>query len=101
MYLALMAAEANPAAAVQVAWAGPAVAKKGIDFLRHVFPGLDTTDEMKDIENKVFNRIGGGAASGATVGAGIGSFVLPGAGTAIGGALGGILGTLSGLIYHA
>ena len=48
MYLALMAAEANPAAAVQVAWAGPAVAKKAIDFFRHVFPGLDTTDKMKE-----------------------------------------------------
>merc|ERR1712110_960935 len=98
--LALKAAEANPAAAVQAAWAGPAVAKTGIDFIRWVAPNLDTTEEMKAIENNVFAKLGGGASGGATVGATIGAFGGP-AGAAIGGALGGCLGTIIGAVSIA
>jgi len=100
MVLALAAANHNPAAAVEVAWAGPAVAKKGIDFIRHIFPSLDTTDEMKEVENKVFSRIGGSTATGASIGGTIGWAGGP-VGAAIGGALGGIIGSVAGLVYHA
>ena len=95
--LALKAAEANPAAAVQVAWAGPAVAKNGIDFIRWVAPDLDTTEEMKAIENNVFTKLGGGASGGAMIGAGLGWIGGP-AGAAIGGALGGALGSIVGAV---
>ena len=90
--LALKAAEANPAAAVNAAWAGPAVAKTGIDFIRWVAPSLDTTEEMKAIENS-----GGWDSDAAKIGATVGCVLGP-AGAAIGGALGGCVGTIIGAV---
>ena len=101
LYLALKAAESNPAAAVQAAWAGPSIAKKGIDFVRWVAPSLDTTQEMKDIENNVFTTIGVATSSGASAGALAGTFVGGPVGAAIGGALGGTFGSIIGAIKIA
>ena len=101
LYLALKAAESNPAAAVQAAWVGPSIAKKGIDFVRWVAPSLDTTQEMKDIENNVFTTIGVATSSGASAGALAGTFVGGPVGAAIGGALGGAFGSIIGAIKIA
>ena len=79
----LQAAEANPAAACKAAWAGPAIAKCGIDFIRSIAPGLDTTQETKDVENNVFGCIGTGVSAGAAIGGTVGALGGP-AGAAAG-----------------
>ena len=96
-YLALQAAEANPTKACEAAWAGPGLAKQGIDFIRWIDPNLDTSPEMKEIEDSAFSEIGGGAGAGATIGGGIGAFAGP-AGAAIGAALGGCAGSVVGAV---
>jgi len=96
-YLALMAAEANPAAAVQVAWAGPGIAKGGIDFIRYVAPSLDTDAATKEVENKVFGCIARDTSIGALIGATALSFLGP-PGAAAGGALGGAIGSIVGAV---
>ena len=96
-YLALKAAETNPAAAVQVAWAGPAIAKGGIDFIRYVAPSLDTDAATKEIENKVFGCISKDVSIGAGIGATAGLIFGP-AGAAAGGAIGGAIGSIVGAI---
>ena len=101
LYMALKAAEANPAAAVQAAWAGPGIAKKGIDFIRWVAPSLEPTEELKKIETNVFTTIGGATSGGATAGAMAGAVVGGPVGAAIGGALGGAFGSIIGAIKIA
>ena len=107
--LALKAFEVNPGAACTAAWGGPTVAKAGIDFVRFVAPSLDTDAETKEIENRVFTLVGGGAGAGAgggaLIGGAIGFFVggPPGAaaGAAAGAALGGCAGSVTGAIILA
>jgi len=106
--LALRAFDLNPGKACAAAWGGANIAKTGIDFIRYVAPSLDTDKETKEIENKVFALVGGGAAVGASVGAAIGGAigllfggigVAPGA--AIGAALGGGIGSITGAVILA
>jgi len=98
--LALEAAMENPAAAVGAAFAGPELAKYGIDFIRKVAPSLDTDEETKKIENNVFGMVGGGAAGGASIGGAIGVIGGP-PGMAIGAALGGLAGSVIGAVGFA
>ena len=95
--LALKAANTNPAGAVGAAFAGPEIAKYGIDFIRYVAPSLDTDEETKKIEQNVFGMVGGGATGGATIGGVIGLIGGP-PGAAIGAALGGLAGSVAGAI---
>merc|ERR1712165_635582 len=95
--LALEAAMENPAAAVGAAFAGPEIAKYGIDFIRKVAPSLDTDEETKKIENNVFGMVGGGATTGASIGGIVGMIGGP-PGIAIGATLGGLAGTVIGAV---
>lgn len=98
---ALAAAEVNPVAAIGAAWAGPAIAKKGIDWIRYVAPSLDTDEKTKEIENKVFSNVGGGAGVGAAVGGVIGFLCGGPPGAAAGAALGGAFGGAGGAVKYA
>merc|ERR1712038_1891510 len=87
----------NPEGAVGAAFAGSAIAKKGIDFIRAVAPSLDTDEETKKIENNVFKMVGGGATTGASIGGIVGVIGGP-PGIAIGATLGGLAGTVIGAV---
>ena len=90
----------NPEGAVGAAFAGSAIAKKGIDFIRAVAPSLDTDEETKKIENNVFGVVGGAVAGGASIGGTIGVIGGP-PGMAIGAALGGLAGSVIGAVGFA
>merc|ERR1712079_105860 len=97
---AIKAAEANPAGAVGAAFAGPDIAKKGINFIRWIDPNLDTDEETKKVEQNVFGMVGGGASAGASIGGLVGTVGGP-PGMAIGAALGGLAGSVIGAVGFA
>ena len=82
-------------------YAGIGVAKDAIDGIRAIDPNLKPSEEVKEIEDKVFRDVGGGVTGGAAIGGTIGTFIAPGVGTAIGAAIGGAVGGAGGAVYYA
>ena len=98
-YVAIAGAYANPGAACAAGYSGIGIAKFGIDMLQKI-PGLEPDPQTKEIQNQVFQDVGGGVGGGAATGALIGAFFGP-IGAAIGAAVGGAYGGAAGATVYA
>ena len=98
--LALEAFDINPKRACEIAFGKSALGKTGINFVRHVAPNLDSTEEIVKIERRILELVNAGkSAASIAIARRFGAFAN-GVGASVGAEFGGF-GSVTGVVLLA